>query len=74
MVDVENEKIISIIENMYFVSIQDLPLEMGKSICDLNRYKCTPHMLLIDEFSTYTNTIFGKDFLQDSKELNIEKN
>ena len=60
MVDAEKERIITVIENMYFVAIHDLPLEMYKSICDLNRYKCTPHMPLTDEYSAYTNTTSGK--------------
>ena len=67
-VDVEKEIIISVIENMYFVAIHDLYLEMDKSICDLNRYKCTPHVLLIKKYSTYTNTRPRKEFLQVAKE------
>ena len=39
MVDAEKERIISVMENMYFVAIHDLPLEVYKSICDLNMYK-----------------------------------
>lgn len=60
MVDVEKERIILVIENMYFVAIHDLPIEMYKSIYDLNRYKCTLHMPLIDKYSAYTNTTFEK--------------
>ena len=54
---------------MYFVAIYDLSLEMYKSICDLNWYKCTPHLLLTYEFSTYTNTTPRKYFLQVVKEV-----
>lgn len=60
MVDVEKERIILVIENMYFVAIHDLPIKMYKSIYDLNRYKCTLHMPLIDKYSAYTNTTFEK--------------
>ena len=59
----------SVIENMYFVAIHDLPLEIYKSICDLNRYKNTPHMRLTDEYSAYTNTTSGKEFLDAAKEV-----
>ena len=58
---------------MYVFSIHDLYLEMYKSICDLNRYKCTPHVLLIDEYSAYTNTIPRKDFIQVAKEVYCNK-
>jgi len=73
MVDAEKERIISVIENMYFVAIHDLPLEVYKSICDLNRYKNTPHMPLTDEYSAYTNTSSGKEFLQAAKEVYWKK-
>ena len=73
MVDAEKERIITVIENMYFVAIHDLPLEMYKSICDLNRYKCTPHMPLMNEYSAYTNTTSRKEFLQASKEVYWKK-
>ena len=69
MVDAEKEIIITVIENVYFVAITDLPLEMHKSICDSNRYKCTPHMPLTNEYSTYMHTTSAKEFLQASKEL-----
>ena len=55
--------------NMYFVAIRDLPLEVYKSICDLNKYKNTPYMPLIDEQSAYTNTTSRKQFLQATKEV-----
>ena len=73
MVDAQKERIISVIENVYFVAIHDLPLEVYKSICDLNRYKNTPHMPLTNEYSTYTNTTFGKEFLQATKEVYWKK-
>ena len=73
MVDAKTERIISVIENMYFVVIHDLPIRMCKSICDLNRYKCTPHMLLIDEYYAYTNTTYRKEFIQATKEVYWKK-
>ena len=73
MVDAEKERIISVIENMYFVAIHDLPLEVYKSICDLNSFKNTPHMPLTDEYSAYTNTSSGKEFLQAAKEVYWKK-
>jgi len=73
MVDAQKERIISVIENMYFVAIHDLPLEVYKPICDLNRYKNTPHMPLTDEYSSYTNTTSGKDFLEAAKEVYWKK-
>ncbi|KAH9295072.1 hypothetical protein KI387_038660 [Taxus chinensis] len=73
MVDAEKERIISVMENMYFVAIHDLSLELYKSICDLNRYKGTPHMPLTDEYSAYTNTTSGKEFLQAAKEVYWKK-
>ena len=48
MVDAQKERIILVIENMHFVEIHDLPLEVYKSNSDLNRYKNTRHMPLID--------------------------
>ena len=45
MVDAGKERIISVIENTYFVAMHDLPLEVYKPICDLNRYK-TPQICL----------------------------
>ena len=44
MVDAEKERIILVIEHMYFVAIHNFPLEAYKSICDLNMYKNTSHM------------------------------
>lgn len=73
MVDAQKERIISIIENMYFVAIHDLPLEVYKSICDMNRYKNTPHMPLTYEYLTYTNTTSGKDILEAAKEVYWKK-
>ena len=58
---------------MCFFAIQDLHLELYKSICDLNRYKNTPHMPLTDEYSAYTNTTSGKDFLEAVKEVYQKK-
>jgi hypothetical protein len=49
VIAVEKKRIIAMIENMYCVAIHDSPIEMYKSICGLNRYKCIPHMPLIDE-------------------------
>ena len=63
MVDVEKERLIAVIENMFFVAIHDLPLEMYKSICDLNRYKGTPLTPLTYEYYAYINTTSGKEFL-----------
>jgi len=57
MVNAKKERVISVIENMYFVSIHDLSLEMYRSICDLNRYKYASHMPLTDEYSAYTYNI-----------------
>ena len=54
---------------MYFVAIHNFPLEVYKSICDLNRYKNTPHMPLIYEYSAYTNTSSTNEFLQVAKEV-----
>lgn len=69
MVDAQKEKIILVVENMYFVAIHYLSLEMYNSICDLNIYKCTPHMLLTYEYYAYTNTTPRKEFLQVAKEV-----
>ena len=73
MVDAQKERIIYVIENIYFVVIHDLLLEVYKSICDLNRYKGTPNMSLTDEYSAYTNTTSGKEFLQAAKEVYWKK-
>jgi len=73
MVNVGKDKIILMVENMFFVPIHDLSLEMYKSICDLNRYKFTPHKLLTDEYSVYTNTTPRKYFLQVAKEVYLNK-
>lgn len=54
---------------MYFGAIHDLTLEMYKSICNYNRYKCTTHMLLTYDYSTYTNITSRKEFLQVAKEV-----
>lgn len=69
MVDIEKERIILVIKNTYFVAIHDLSLEMYKSMCDLNRYNFTPHVLLTYEYSAYTNTALRKEFLPIAKEL-----
>ena len=58
---------------MYFVSIHNFSLEAYKSICDLNRYKNTHHMPLTDEYSVYTNTSSGKEFLHVAKEVYWKK-
>lgn len=54
---------------MHFVVIHDLYAEMYKLICDSNRYKCTPHMPLTDEYVAYTNRSLGTKFLQVAKEV-----
>ena len=73
MIGAQKERIISVIENMYFVAIHDLPLEVYKPICDLNRYKNSPHLPLTYEYLAYTNTTSGKDFLEVAKEVYWKK-
>lgn len=60
MVDSEKNRIISGMENMYFNAINNLPLEVYKTICDKDRYKHTPNMPLFDEYSSYINTTLVK--------------
>jgi hypothetical protein len=60
ILNVEKSKIISSMETTYFVSIIDLSLELYKDLCDLYRYKGTPNMPLINEYSSYANITFEK--------------
>ena len=69
MLDVEKSRIISVMETMYFVAIKDLPLEVYKDLCDMQRYKGTPNMPLTNEYSSYANITFGKQFLLALKDV-----
>jgi len=73
MVYAKKDKIISMIENMHFVVIHNLPLDVYKSIYNLNRYKKNHHMPRTHEYSTYTNITFEKEFVQVVKEVYCKK-
>ncbi|MCO5575073.1 hypothetical protein L7F22_028870 [Adiantum nelumboides] len=68
MVDGEKQRIISVMQTMYFVAVNDLPLDFFESQCKFLRYMCTPGMPINDEYSAYTNRTSGMEFLKAAAE------
>ena len=61
MVDAEKQRIITIMQTMYFIVVQDMPLNFYYAQCDFMRYMRTPNMPINNEYSAYTNQTSGME-------------
>ncbi|MCO5602422.1 hypothetical protein L7F22_056553 [Adiantum nelumboides] len=73
MVDSERQRIVSVMQTMYFIVVKDMPLNVFHAQCDFMRYMRTPNMPVKDEYSAYTNRTSGMEFIQAARDFNWEK-
>ncbi|MCO5600445.1 hypothetical protein L7F22_054558 [Adiantum nelumboides] len=69
MVDAEKQRIITVMQIMYFIVVKDMPLNFYYAQCEFMRYMRTPNMPVSNEYSTYTNRTSGMEFIQAAKEF-----
>ncbi|MCO5592067.1 hypothetical protein L7F22_046061 [Adiantum nelumboides] len=69
MIDAEKQRIISVMQVMYFVALRDMSLESYKHLCDFQSFMRTPNMPVSNEYSAYTNRTSGMQFLKAAKEV-----
>lgn len=64
MLDAEKSRIVSMIQILWFVAKHDMSLESFEELCHFHMYMRTPNMPLSNEYSSYTNSTAGKEFLE----------
>ncbi|MCO5601995.1 hypothetical protein L7F22_056122 [Adiantum nelumboides] len=69
MVDAEKQRIITVMQTMYFIVVKDMPLNFYYAQCEFMRYMSTPNMPVSNEYSAYTNRTYGMEFIQAAKEF-----
>ncbi|MCO5608725.1 hypothetical protein L7F22_062940 [Adiantum nelumboides] len=73
MVDSERQRIVSMMQTMYFIVVKDMSLNFSHAQCDFMLYMRTPNMPVKDEYLAYTNRTSGMEFIQAARDFYGEK-